>query len=196
MAGNASDISIASNALLLLGHTTIASFTEDSAGAQIASNLYESSYNSMLVTYRWRFASKKAKLARLATAPLNDFTSQFQLPTDLLYLTKTSSTTNYELYEDKLFSNSTDEEIDYIYKVSSDKLPAYYIKALEFYLAMQFAIPITGDLNKMDAMSKMYDKQLRLAKYADSTQRPQDTFDDNPYVDARFSTGTGGYYGS
>jgi len=38
-AGTTSDISLSSNALLLIGHDTIASFEESTAGATIASNL-------------------------------------------------------------------------------------------------------------------------------------------------------------
>jgi len=39
MAGTVSAVSLASNGLLLLGHDTIASFTEGTAGATIAANL-------------------------------------------------------------------------------------------------------------------------------------------------------------
>jgi hypothetical protein len=187
MAGTSSDIQIASNSLILLGHEPISSFTEGTTGSQVASNLYESSYNSMLVTYRWRFATKKAKLARLSETPLNDYSYQFQLPTDLMYLISATSGTDYDIYEDKLYSNQKIEEIDYIYKVAADKLPAYYIKALEFFLAMQFAIPITGDIDKMRAMKTLMEDQLRLARHSDSTQRPADTLDDNPYSEARWS---------
>jgi len=40
MTGTTSSISLASNALLLLGHETIASFDEGTSGATIADNLY------------------------------------------------------------------------------------------------------------------------------------------------------------
>jgi len=185
MAGNTTDISLASNALLLIGHEAIASFEEPTAGATIASNLYQSSYHSVLTTYRWRFATKKAVLARLTTAPLNGYTYQFQLPVDLLYLI-TPNLLDYEIYEDKLYCNETTCSIDYTYKVAEDKLPAYFTKMFEFFLAAQFALPITGSLDKMKAMQQAYMHQLRMAKYADSSQRPADTFVTNPYIDIRY----------
>ena len=185
MPGSVSSIKLASNGLLLLGHQPIASFEEPSSGAQVASNLYETSYLSILTTYRWRFAAKKISLARLTEKPLNSFSYQYQLPSDFLYLIKTSSS-NWEIYEDKLYSNSSTENIDYIYRVNEDRLPAYFSKAFEFFLAMQFAIPITGDLNKAAAMQRMYDTELKKAKFADATQRPPETFSDNPYVDVRY----------
>jgi len=184
--GTTTDISLSSNALLLIGHSSIASFDEQTAGATIASNLYQSSYHSMLTTYRWRFATKKVALARLSAAPLNGYTYQFQLPVDLLYLISPLNIVNYEIYEDKLYCNEPTVQIDYTYTVAEDKLPAYFIKAFEFFLASQFALPITGSLDKMNAMQTAYTYQLRMARHTDSSQRPSDTLPVNPYVDARF----------
>ena len=66
-----SAIQLASNALLLLGHDPISSFTESTAGAQIASNLYETTYESLLTQHRWRFASKQAIASILALSLVN-----------------------------------------------------------------------------------------------------------------------------
>jgi len=187
MAATAKDISIASNALLLLGHEPIASFTEPSAGATIAANLYDNSYSSLLTTYRWRFATKSAvKLARLATAPNDNYDNAFQLPADLLYLQRvTDANLDYEIYGDTIQTNQTSVSIDYTYDVKADKLPPYYIKALEFYLATQFALSLTGDLNKMQAFQQMYIFQSKQAKFADGTQRPSESFENSPYTDVR-----------
>ena len=81
--GSTSAIQISSNALILLGHPPISSFEEPGAGAQGASNLYEQSYLNMLTVHRWRFATKKAQLSRLTEAPMNGYSYQFQLPSDL-----------------------------------------------------------------------------------------------------------------
>ena len=187
MAGTATDIQIASNALLLLGHEPIANFEEPTAGATIAANLYDSSYKSMLTTYRWRFATRSSvQLARLTTPSDENFEFSFQLPADLLYLQRvTERNLNYEIYEDKLHTNQTTVSIDYTYNIAADKLPAYYVKSLEFFLSTQFALSLTGDLNKMKAFEKAYVYQLRQAKFADGTQRPSASFQDSPYTDVR-----------
>jgi len=183
--GTTTRVSLASNALLLLGHTEIASFTENTTGATLASNLYETSYFSVLTTHRWRFATKKADLARKTKTPKNSYEYMFALPSDLLYLINTD-TADYEVYGDSVYTNSATLSIDYIYKVKEDSLPPYFIKMFEFFLAAQFALPITGDLAKTAAMEKAYFHQLRLAKFADSSQRPADSFRSNPYVEARY----------
>ena len=185
MAGNAADISLASNALLLLGHQTIASFTEATAGAEIASNLFDHSYKYILSIHRWRFASKQARLARLAAKPQNVFSYQFQLPTDLVYLIRAVGVRNYEIYGDKLYANDSDVSIEYVYNLDSSYLPSYYAKMFEYYLASQFAIPITGDIDKASYYAQQYEKALIKAKFIDSSQRPNDGITDNPYVDVR-----------
>lgn len=180
-----SSITISSNALILLGAEPIASFTDGSTGATIASNLYESSYQSMLTTHRWRFATKKAQLARLSAPPLNGYSYAFQIPSDCLYVI-TPTTNDYEIYGSLIYCNDTAIKLDYIYRVSEDKLPAYYVKMLEFFLAAQFAIPLAGSIDKGNYYSKLFVDQQRKAKFADSTQRPQDSFIDSPYVNVRY----------
>ena len=186
MAGSTSAIQICSNALILLGHPPIASFDEPGAGAQASANLYEQSYLSMLTNHRWRFATKKAQLARLSEAPLNDYNYQFQLPSDLLYLIKKDSGFNYEVYGDKLYSNNLTESIDYLYRVNEDALPPYFIKAFEFFMAAQMAIPVVGNTSRADYYYSAYEMQLKRAKFADSTQRPGDTFTQSPYTQVRY----------
>jgi len=186
MAGNTSAIQISSNALILIGHPPIASFEEPGAGAIAAANLYEQSYRNMLTMYRWRFASKRAELARLTEAPTNGFQYQYQLPNDLLYLTKKDLNTDYEIYGDKMYTNDSIVKIDYLYRVDEDQLPPYFVKAFEFFLAMQFSIPVTGNSTRANEYNGMYEQQLRRAKYADASQRPQDTFTHNPYIETRF----------
>lgn len=186
MAGTTSDIKIASNALQLLGHSAITSFDEGTAGAEIASAMYDITYESLLTEYRWRFATKKTQLARLVDAPLDDFLYKYQLPSDLLYLIRpTIANLNYEVYEDTIHTDATELKIDYIYNIEADKLPPYYVVVLQYMLASQFAIPITGSESKANLYFQQFETQLKKAKFADATQRPQSSFDDNPYADVR-----------
>lgn len=188
MAGITSSISIASNALLLLGHEPIASFTEGTAGATIAANLYENSYLAVLSNHRWRFATKTEQLARLTETPNNDYKYAYQLPSDLLYLQaiNSGSTDMYNVYGSKLYTNEETVKADYTYRVDEDKLPPYFTKMLEFYLASQFALSLTGDMQKGEYFSRFYLNEIKRAKYADSTQQPQNLFVGSSYVEARY----------
>lgn len=180
-----SKIQLSSNALILLGDQPISSFDDTGAGARSASNLYESAYLSILSSHRWNFATKKTTLSRLTAKPLNEYLYQFQLPTDMVRLTSTYPVSNYKILEDKLYSDSQAVSIDYIYKVSEDKLPSYFIKAFEYYLAVQLAIPVTEDFNKMELMQRMYERESRNARYSDSQSAPAVPIQDDPYIRVR-----------
>lgn len=169
----ASKVEIASNAFLLLGGNTISSFTEGTEGL-IATSLYESTYRDLLSNFRWRFAVKKVQLARLVEVPLNEFDHQFQLPTDNLVVINTEDRVDYEIYGDKLYSNNIDVSIEYIFRVDETLLPAYFQKTLEFFLAAQFAIPLTDNSTRAQTYFDAYERQLRRAKTTDSQSRPGD----------------------
>ena len=196
MAGNSSDIALASNAMLLLGGSTISSFTEESTESQIASNLFEHAYKFVLSSHRWRFAVKQEQLPQLVVKPDKLYSYQYQLPTGMLYLIRTVDNQRYEIYGDKLYANANEVFIEYVYEVSSDKLPSYFAKMFEFYLASQFAIPLTGDIEKASYYSQQYEKAIVKAKFLDSSSRPNQTFINNRYTDVRHGgsrRGSGNY---
>ena len=168
-----------------MGDSPISSFNEEGAGAVAAANLYESSYLSMLSSHRWNFATKKATLSRLAEEPTNEYKYKYQLPADLVNLITTYPRSTYRILGDNLFSDYPTCEIDYIFKVTEDKFPAYFITSFEYYLASKLAIPVTEDLNKADMMVQLYDKESRKARYADSQSEPQVPILDDPYIRVR-----------
>lgn len=167
----ASKVQIVSNAFLSLGGNTISSFDEGTEG-KIATALYQNTYEGLLSAYRWRFAVVKHKLTRLAETPINEYQYIYQLPTDLLVVINTADNGDYELYEDKLYSNNLDVEIEYIKRVDETNLPAYFVLTLQFLLAAQFAIPLTDNTTKGQLYEGLYERQFARAKNIDGSSRP------------------------
>ena len=181
----ATDISMCSNALLLIGHGTISSFTEGGAGALVASNLYQSSYENLLSLHRWRFASGKVTLSRLTATPINDFSYAYQLPADYMIANRVIPQSDYEIFGDKIYSDQQSLALDYIFKPAETALPAYFVKLMEVYLASQFAVPVTDNSAKGQLYGQFYEAQLRQAKFADASSRPPDAVADNQLWAAR-----------
>lgn len=180
-----SAVSIASNALLLLGAQPISSFNDGSTPSTIAANLYETSYLSLLTNHIWRFATKKAQLARLVETPIDGYSYAYQIPSDSIKITSCTSL-NYQIFEDQLHTNDSEVFIDYTHRVDENKLPPYFKKLLEFFLASQFAVSVTGDIDKGNYFSRMYMTELKRVKYTDSTQSPPDEFVESPYLLVRY----------
>ncbi len=179
------DIEICSNALLLLGHDTISSFTEGTTGSKVAANLYPLTYRSLLSSHRWRFAVGKMTLSRLVDVPLNEWTYAYQLPADYINAIKVYPASDYEIYEDKLYSNMNTVDLDYIFEPEESKLPPYFEEALELRLASKFAFPVTSNKSTGDLYNTMFEMQLRKAKFLDSQARPQVALQESPFIDVR-----------
>ena len=182
----ATDIEICSNALIMVGHGPIASFTDGGAGANTAAALYNTTYESLLSQYRWRFASAKQTLNKLTASPLNEWTNAFQLPSNYIVAIGIHPRVDYEIYEDKILTNASAIDLDYIFKPSESKLPGYFQRLLEFNLASVFAIPVTDNSTKAEEYRKMYEDQLKRSRYTDSQARPVDAIYDSPLIDARY----------
>lgn len=180
-----SKIQLASNALILLGDEPISSFNDPGAGAKAAANLYDSTLLSLLSSHRWNFATKKVLLSQLTASPLNEYKFQYQLPTDYITIITTYPVSTYRILEDKLYSDSNKVEIDYVYRPTEDKLPNYFIKAFEYYLARELCIAVTEDLNKYELVNRAYEVEARKARYADSQSAPQVPIQDDPYIRVR-----------
>lgn len=181
----ASDIDIASNALVRIGVSPISSFTEGGAAGQAASNLYEPTIRSLLTEHRWRFAAAKRTLAKLTAKPLNEWTNAFQIPSDLLLLYRVHPRQNYEIFEDKIYSDSATLSVDYLFRASTSLFPAYFQLACEYKLASEFALIVTSNRSLAEVYEEKYIQQMKKARFADSQGRPGDAIQNIDYLDVR-----------
>ncbi len=184
-----SDIDIASNALLLIGDEPISSFSDEGAGATVAANIYETTYQHVLSQHPWSFALKEQLLNQLSEQPntLTGFKFAYQLPPDLIRIWAIMPFSNYTLVGSLLYSNENELLARYVFQPEETALPAQFVKSLEYKLASEFAISVTED----NAMAELYEKKYLLAvaqaRSVDSQGRPQVPIIDSPFVDVRLS---------
>jgi len=181
----ATDISMSSNALLLIGHGTINSFTDVGAGAKAASNLYTEVYEDAITMYPWRFAMGKKALSLLTASPLNEWKNAFQLPSDLLLTYRTYPRTPFEIYEDKLYSDQETIEIDYWFKPDETNLPPYFVKYMQYLLAAEFAISVTDNRTLADVYNTKAQQQGLIAMNRDSQGRTNNAIESAPFLEVR-----------
>lgn len=182
----ASGIDISSNALVLIGAKPINSFDEPGAGAAAAKALYEQTVRSMLTRTYWRFAIKKQQLNRLSQTPLNEFQYAFQIPTDSLKILKVYPRSWYKVYRDLIYSNTQELAADYVFRVEDSGLPDYFVFALQYKLASDFALSVTDDVNKHALFEEKFRLAMGEAYAADAQQNPQTPIVDQPFTDVRF----------
>jgi hypothetical protein len=181
----ATAIEICSNAFVRLGAPPISSFTEGGAQGIAAANLYEPTLRALLTDHRWRFAAAKRTLARLTSAPLNDWEYAFQLPSDLLMLYRVIPNTDYQVYEDKIFANVTEMDVDYLMRPNEGLFPAYFQLALEYKLASEFALIVTSNRSLAETYELKHVEQMKRARFADSQQSPAVAVQAFDYIETR-----------
>ena len=182
----ASDIDIASNALLLIGDNSISSFTDPGAGAEVMGNIYQITKERLLSGHPWSFALKQQRLNKLSQIPdeLTGFANAFQLPTDLIRIWNIQSHSNYILIGNLLYSNETEILATYIFDVDEVNLPPHFVKSLEYALAADGAISITEDNTMAELFEKKSINSASQAMAIDSQGRPQQAIIDSPLIDA------------
>lgn len=183
----ASDVSMCSNALLLIGDEAISSFSDTGHGATVADALYPDVYRQVLSEHPWSFAFKEQDLSRLAQAPDSStgYSYQFQLPADCIRVWATFPHGDYVIVGDKLYSNQPDLFCRYVYEVAESQLPPFVIKAIEYKLASEFAVPVTEDTVKANFYEQKYVFQLAKAKNIDAQSRPATPIIDSPFLRVR-----------
>jgi hypothetical protein len=193
----ASDIDMCSNALQLIGDSPISSFIAPGTGAQVAGSLYPETYKSVLATYPWAFSLKEQYLSRLSQSPDGEtnYKYAFQTPPDLIRVWKVMTWNKYSIVGPYIYSNQTTLLCRYIYEVEESALPATLVKAIEYKLAAEFAVPVTEDEKKAQFYERKYLMQLSVAQTIDSQNQPQKPIVDSPFIDVRFSGGTYAYWG-
>lgn len=183
----ASKIDIISAALVLIGDTPINSLTGNDRQQQVANALYQSVVEMELTKHRWGFARRKAQLSLTTEVPVDkEYKSIYQLPSNLLVLIKLYPNTNYQILGDKVYTNlSQSLYCDYISNVDESHWPAYFVKSVQYALAVEFATSIRDSSSIQGNMASLYDTASRSARYTDSQQHPQTPIQHRPFIDVR-----------
>ena len=168
-------IDLCSMALLKLGEKPIQSWYEDTASAQLARTMFDSTVDTLLAVFPWRFATKTLVLNK----PEND---DFIIPVDVLRILKCDGQIN----GNKIKASGNSVEITAVVKMEPESFPGYFANLLATKLALEFCIPLIGDSNVFKMISALYESEYQSAKFIDSTTSIQQNISDFSLIDSRF----------
>ncbi len=184
-----SSLDIANRALILVGANTISSFDEDSEEGRVSNSMYEDMIRTLLISSRWRFATKQGTLNLLSDTPQGRYTRKYQLPSDYLMLhaiTVNDLVIEYNVYEDEVYADTSEADLliaDYTFRTAEANFPSYFIMLAEYRLATILATALTRD----EQMASLFDVQTtRLAQQAKTLDSQQQTT--RKLVTSRFIT--------
>ncbi|TWA67204.1 tail tube protein [Azospirillum brasilense] len=183
-------IGLCSRALIKIGATAITAFDEGTAEAEVAAALYEPSRDALLSANAWSFATRQARLARLADDPVADYGVAFQLPADFLRALGAGAGgrgrgLDYRIAGRALHAASDAVVLTYVGRPAEEDFPAFFDQALIARLAAEFCIPLTESTSRAELLQRLAESEFRRARQIDALQDSQPGFEDFTLIDAR-----------
>jgi hypothetical protein len=185
-----SEVQICSNALLLLGDETIASFDENTTRARLCSNLWDTVRDAVLRSHPWNCAMMRVVLAADATAPAFDWAYSFTLPADCLRVWTVgqddSMPPEWEVENGKLLMDDAIGYVRYVHRLEdAARYDALLRLALTSGMAAALAYPITKSATQQEAMAKLHAMHMRSARTADGQEGTGEQGLDSPLIAVR-----------
>jgi len=169
----ASKVQIISDAFVNLGKGVVSSPETDNPIFAAASSVYDRLLPSMLTIHPWRFAMKSFQLNKLnESSPYARWSAVFQIPGDVELIYRTDPLLNYEIFQNKLFTNSSSVLLEYLFLPKESEFPAYFTQLMIVKLTARIAMTVT----QLDNLAAFWEKesiqQIALARAADSSMMP------------------------
>lgn len=187
---SATEVSICSNALLMLGAQPINDLTDDNDRARIASNLFESQRDAVLRAHPWNCAVKRVALAPDAVAPAFDWDYAFTLPSDFmraLSVGQDGAQDEFTIESGKLLCNVNPAYLRYVWR---NENPATWdgllVQAMELQMAAAMAYGITQSASLRDSLRQEVALFMKRARAVDGQDGSPEMLGNERWLAARF----------
>lgn len=199
----ATDVSICSNALLLLGSQPINDLAENNDRARLASNLFPAVRNYVLRRHPWNCATKRVALApKVRTAAEEaanpDWAYSFTLPPDFmraLAVGEYGAEADYRIESGELLCDDNPALLRYIWR---NENPGTWDDMLVWGMTVSMkavmAYPITQSTSLEQLVEEALKEVLRTARAVDGQDGTPETVGDSPLLQARMG-GRRGWWG-
>jgi hypothetical protein len=185
----ASDVSICSAALSLLGDKPIASLSEPNrTAATLCANIYPLAKDAIMRMHPWNCLGKRVILSPLSTTPAFEWGYQFTKPGDMLRVITVGydgQPEEYLIEGDVILARSNVLRLHYTIRKGEGFWDALLTDLMIKRMTKDLAYPITKSASLAALKADEYKEALRLAKTVDGQENPPEQFDDSPFIAAR-----------
>ncbi|GAB2493939.1 hypothetical protein [Arenimonas alkanexedens] len=175
-----SAVQICSNALVMLGDKTVASFNEDPDRVTVVSNLWPLVRLSVLRAHPWNSACKRVVLSPDAAGPaFGPWTYQFTVPGDFVRVNSVGidgCEDPYMLEGRKLLMDTSICHLRYVFdQEDPSQWDSLLVDVMTYAMAARAAYAITGSTSLAEAMAGQFQNMLKTAKAVDGQENPPET---------------------
>jgi hypothetical protein len=192
---SATDVSICSNALLMLGGQSINALDEASDRARLASNLYPAIRDAALRAFPWNCCLKRVALAPDSDAPAFDWSNQFTLPSDFLKaiaVGELGAEVEFRIEGRKLLSDANPCYLLYVFlNDNPGTWDPGLVHVVTTAMAAAMAYPITQSAALQQTMEQKAAMVLKQAKAVDGQDDTPETLGDFRLLASRFGSNAG-----
>lgn len=186
-----SAVSICSNALLMLGSQTIASFDDNSDRARQCANIYPLVRDYVLSSHPWNCCIKRVKLSPDVATPAFDWTYQYTLPADfirMLSIGEGGYQDDYDIENGKILTDAAIVNLRYCFanQVEATWTPLL-VMAVTLSMRAVLAYPITQSTSLEQLIDQAIEPTLRRARTIDAMDQPPETLGDFRLLNSRFT---------
>lgn len=185
----ASDVSICSAALMLLGDTPIASLDENTKRATMCRTIYTQAVEDVLRLHPWNCLITQVVLAPETTAPAFGYTAQFARPGDWLRTITVgddnSGYADFLFVGNKIQANLSTLKLTYIARKDVSEWDSHLVNVITCRMAADLAYPVTKSGTMVDLRIRAYAMALKTAKAVDGQENQPEQIQDSPLIAVR-----------
>lgn len=179
-------IDLCSKALHKIGANEIVSFDENTPEAELSKSIYPVLKRKLLSSFVWSFATKVLKLSLIEDENQTEFQYCFLLPSDFIRAIKISPKVPYKIIENKLVANVSDVVLTYVSDVDEENFSPAFLNAFIYILSAELSLSLLDDVAKFNLFYRLYNSELREARFLDSAQETAKHFDNFSLIDVRY----------
>lgn len=180
-------VDLCSKALNKIGANEILSFDEGTPEAEFSRSIYPVLKHKLLSSFPWSFAVEVVKLNKMVNdVEEAEYVNCFLLPSDFIRAVKISSKLPYKIIGDKLFCDASSVVLTYVADIDECRFSSPFVSAFIYAIAAELSMSLLDDVTKFNLFHRLYNSELREARFLDSVQESPKKFNDFPLVDVRF----------
>lgn len=186
--GPTTAIEIMSNAALLLGKRPFTTIDDADAFALSLQKLYDMIVPDELSSNAWKFAKKQVELSRIAAfdPDFAEFSSAYALPSDLLNVVRVYPATYYQIFEDRIYTNTTSTlKMEYTYNAPVTKWNANFKTFMAASIALYQAMAVAENDRLVQKLDMLVRTSRAKAMYTDGQNSPNIMIQSVPWLTCR-----------
>jgi hypothetical protein len=185
----ATDVSICSAALSLLGDKPISSLSEaNRTAATLCSNIYPMAKREVMRAHPWNCLVTRVILSPLTTTPAFEWGYQFALPGDCLRILAVGydgQPEDYRVEGRRILARTSVLRFQYVAELGEGYWDALLVETMTKRMVKDLAYPITKSTSLAEAKAREFEIAFKRAKAVDGQENPPEDWNDSPFISVR-----------